>query len=63
MTLQELLNSEVDLDSLLALARQGFAWWVDEMSAMLPPSWRERLSSKPRVLAEQVAPGGTRRSV
>lgn len=57
MTLQELLNSEVDLDSLVALARQGLAWWLDEMSAMLPTAWRERLSSGPRLLAEQVAPG------
>ncbi len=58
MTLQELLNSDMDLASLSALARQGFSWWIDELSSMLPPSWRARFSSGPRVLAEPAAGGG-----
>jgi general secretion pathway protein L len=57
MTLQDVLNSEMDFNSLLALARQGLVWWLDELAALLPPAWRARLSSRPRVLAEQAAPG------
>jgi general secretion pathway protein L len=60
MTLQELLNSEMDLASLAALARQGLAWWLDELSAMLPPAWRERLSSRPRIWIEPRSAGGWR---
>lgn len=60
MTLQELLNSEMDFASLAALARQGLAWWLDELSAMLPPAWRERLSSRPRTWIEPRASGGWR---
>jgi general secretion pathway protein L len=60
MTLQELLNSEMDLESLAALARQGLAWWVDELTAMLPSAWRERLSSRPRTWIEPRAAGGWR---
>jgi general secretion pathway protein L len=60
MTLQELLNSEMDLASLAALARQGLAWWMDELTAMLPPAWRERLSSRPRTWIEPRAAGGWR---
>src|SRR5947199_10229092 len=57
VNLQELLNSEMDLSSLAALARQGLGWWLDELVALLPPAWRARLSSRPRVLAEQITPG------
>jgi Tfp pilus assembly protein PilN len=60
MTLQELLNSEMDLASLTALARQGLAWWIDELTAMLPPTWRDRLSSRPRTWIEPRAAGGWR---
>ena len=60
MTLQELLNSEMDLASLAALARQGLAWWLDELAAMLPPAWRERLSSRPRTWIEPQPSGGWR---
>lgn len=60
MTLQELLNSDMDLASLAALARRGLAWWLDELVAMLPPAWRERLSSRPRNWIEPRASGGWR---
>ena len=59
-TLQELLNSEMDLASLTALARQGLAWWLDELSGLLPPAWRERLSSRPRIWLEARPEGGWR---
>ncbi len=57
MTLQELLNSEMDLQSLAAFARQGFAWWIDELLSMAPPAWRARLSRRPRVSAMRLADG------
>ncbi len=60
MTLQELLNSEMDMASLAALARQGLGWWVDELSAMLPAGWRARLSSRPRTWIEPRPAGGWR---
>jgi general secretion pathway protein L len=60
VNLQELLNSEMDLASLAALARRGWAWWIDELIGMAPPAWRAALSSKPRLLAEQTDLGGWR---
>ncbi|MEO8926862.1 MAG: PilN domain-containing protein [Caulobacteraceae bacterium] len=58
MTLQELLNA--DINSVGGLIRQGFAWWIDELAALLPPAWRGRFSSRPKVLAEPLAAGGWR---
>ena len=58
MTVQELLNSEMDLASLVALARRGLAWWLDELTVMLPAAWRERLSARPRTWIEPRAAGG-----
>lgn len=60
MSLQDLLNSEMDLQSLGALARQGFGWWTDELGALLPASWRSRFSSKPRTILERNPVGGWR---
>jgi general secretion pathway protein L len=60
MTLEELLNSEMDFQSLAALARQGFDWWIDELAAMAPPAWRARLRSGPRVWAGPEADGAWR---
>ncbi len=60
MTLQELLNTDMDMASLSALARQGLAWWVDELSTMLPNGLRERLSSRPRTWIEPRDQGGWR---
>ena len=60
MTLQELLNSEMDLASLSAMARQGLAWWLDELAALLPTAWRDRLSTRPRLWIEPRSQGGWR---
>jgi len=57
LTLQELLNSQVDFNAIVALARRGFDWWLDEVSALLPPAWRARLASGPKVWAEQGSEG------
>ena len=61
MTLQELLTSDMDLASLAALARQAWTWWLDELAAMAPRGWRDRLSTRPRVWIEPSADGGWRR--
>ena len=42
MTLQELLNA--DVSSIGQWARQGFAWWIDELSTLLPANWRNWFS-------------------
>ncbi|MGI8841975.1 MAG: PilN domain-containing protein [Caulobacteraceae bacterium] len=58
MTLQELLNA--DMHSIGGFIRQGFAWWLDELAAMAPASWRGRLSARPKLVAEPVAGGAWR---
>ncbi len=50
----------MSLQSLAALARQGFAWWTDELAGLLPPAWQTRISSGPRRLAERQPSGGWR---
>jgi len=58
MTLQELMNA--DVRAIGGLVRQGFAWWIDELAAMLPRGWRSLFSSRPKVLAEPLSAGGWR---
>ena len=58
MTLQELLNA--DVSSIGQWARQGFAWWIDELSTLLPVRWRDWLSSRTRRLIEPISPSGWR---
>jgi hypothetical protein len=58
MNLQELLNA--DMRSIGGLVRQGFAWWIDELAALLPANWRGLFSSRPKLLAEPLAAGGWR---
>jgi general secretion pathway protein L len=58
MTLQELLNA--DVSSIGQWARQGFAWWIDELSTLLPVNWRNWFSARTRRLVEPLAAGGWR---
>ena len=60
MTLQELLTSDMDFASLAALARQGWRWWLDELAALAPTKWRDRISTRPRVWVEPLANGAWR---
>jgi hypothetical protein len=60
VNLQEILTTDMDMQSLAALARQGLGWWLDELAQMLPAGWRDRLSSRPRVWAEPLKEGGWR---
>lgn len=57
MSLQDVLNSEMDFHSLAALARRGLSWWVHELADMLPAAWRERLSARPRLFALRLDDG------
>ena len=58
MNLQDLLNA--DVSSIGEWIRQGFSWWIDELSTLLPASWREGLSSRPKRLIEPLSPSGWR---
>jgi general secretion pathway protein L len=58
MTLQELLNA--DVGSIGEWARQGFAWWLDELASLAPAGWREALSARPRNVASPASPAGWR---
>ncbi len=58
MTLQELMNA--DVRAIGGLVRQGFAWWIDELAALLPAGWRGLFSFRPKVLAEPLSAGGWR---
>lgn len=57
MTLQQTLNSEMDLASLAALARRGFAWWGEELAGMIPARCRALLFARSTLFAEQTAEG------
>ena len=58
MTLQELLNA--DVSSIGLWIRQGFAWWIDELSTLLPLRWRNLFSTRARRLVEPLPQGGWR---
>ncbi|MBV9994442.1 MAG: PilN domain-containing protein [Caulobacteraceae bacterium] len=58
MSVQELLNAQVDFGSIAGYARRGLAWWAGELAAMLPAAWRDALSSRPRFWIQQRADGG-----
>ncbi len=49
MTLQDLLNT--DVSALGGWVRQGYAWWIDELTQILPDSWR-RNGRSDRPIAE-----------
>lgn len=60
MTLQDLLNAQMDFTTIAAMARRGWAWWLDELATMLPADWRDRLSSRPSAWIEPQATGAWR---
>lgn len=60
MSLQEVLTTDIDLQTLQALARQGLGWWLDELAALLPASWRRRLATEPPIAAAPRPGGGWR---
>ncbi len=50
MNAKDLLN--MDMASASRLLLQFWRWWTDELMAMLPPEWRERLTKRSHIIAE-----------
>jgi general secretion pathway protein L len=50
MNFKDILNA--DLPTVAGWLRQGFAWWTDELSQLLPVSWRKHMSTQREVVAE-----------
>jgi general secretion pathway protein L len=50
MNIKDILNS--DMESIGRLIRQGLAWWLDELLALVPPEWRARLAQRPKLIVD-----------
>lgn len=50
MNFKEILN--LDMASASQLLLQFWRWWTEELMAMLPPEWRERLTRRSHVVAQ-----------
>lgn len=50
MNAKDLLN--LDMASAAQLLLQFWRWWTDELMAMLPPEWRERLTRRSHIVAQ-----------
>jgi general secretion pathway protein L len=50
MNAKELLN--MDMEQAVQLFLRGWRWWLDELLAMLPPGWRERVTRRSHNIAE-----------
>ena len=50
MNAKELLN--MDMEQAVQLLLRGWRWWTDELLAMLPPEWRERVTRRSHNVAE-----------
>ncbi len=50
MNAKELLN--MDMEQAVQLLLQAWRWWINELLAMLPPEWRERVTRRSHNVAE-----------
>jgi len=50
MNAKELLN--MDMEQAVQLLLRGWRWWINELLAMLPPEWRERVTRRSHNVAE-----------
>lgn len=50
MNAKDILNTDVEVA--WQWLQRGFAWWIAELSELLPPEWREKLARKPAVTIE-----------
>jgi general secretion pathway protein L len=55
MNIKDILNA--DLPTIARWLRLGFAWWLDEISQMLPVTWRKHFAAQRDVIAEFNARG------
>jgi hypothetical protein len=57
LNLKDILNT--DMNTLGRSAREGFSWWIEELSGLVPASWRPR-SARPSLVAQPTGEGGYR---
>lgn len=50
MNFKDLLNT--DHEAIIQWLLHAFRWWLDELTGMVPPEWRERFLKRASVLAE-----------
>lgn len=50
MNFKDLLST--DHEAIIQWLMQAFRWWVDELSTMVPPEWRDRFLKRNSILAE-----------
>jgi general secretion pathway protein L len=50
MNVKAILNA--DMTTVTLWLRQAFRWWWEEISALLPAEWRERLAARASIVAE-----------
>jgi general secretion pathway protein L len=50
MNIKDILNS--DMETIGRLIRQGLAWWLDELLALVPHEWRARLVQRPKLIVD-----------
>ena len=50
MNIKDILNS--DMETIGRLIRQGLAWWLDELLALVPPEWRARFAQRPKLIID-----------
>jgi general secretion pathway protein L len=50
MNAKDLMN--MDMETAIQWLLHGWRWWIDELMAMLPPEWRERLTRRSHIVAE-----------
>ncbi|HEY5046413.1 MAG TPA: PilN domain-containing protein [Rhizomicrobium sp.] len=50
MNIKDVLSA--DLPTAVQWAKRGLSWWIDELSHVLPLSWRRHFSAQPAIVAE-----------
>jgi general secretion pathway protein L len=50
MNIKDILNS--DMETIGRLIRQGLAWWLDELLALVPQEWRARFAQRPKLVVD-----------
>jgi len=50
MSIKDILNS--DMTTVGRWVRQGWAWWTDEILALVPLQWRDRFAQRPQLVVD-----------
>ena len=51
----------LDMETTGRLIRQGLAWWIDELLALVPPQWRAKFAQRPKLIVDWNEQGLTAR--